>query len=78
MESTTVDVETEQPRPEANVTSGQTPATEAFGIEESTDQTDETVYPTGLKLWLSMASVLMVALAKGLVPCLLQSRPSSD
>jgi hypothetical protein len=51
---------------------------DALDVEDSTNQTDDVVYPSGLKLWLAMSSVLVVALAKGLVSLSLTLRRGSN
>jgi hypothetical protein len=40
---------------------------EVFEIEEPTVTVDESTYPTGLKLWASVAALLVVSLSRGLV-----------
>ena len=68
--STTIDTITET---QAHPSSAGIPPTlgqpqTPFEIENPpSPDSDTTIYPSGLKLWLALSSVLMVALAKGLV-----------
>ena len=39
---------------------------ETFEVEDSNNPIDEIVYPTGLKLWLALSSLLMVSMTKGI------------
>jgi hypothetical protein len=65
--STTTDIITEtQASPGIPPTLGQ-PQTRLEIEDPPPPESDTTIYPSGLKLWLALSSVLMVALAKGLV-----------